>query len=390
MEQNKGKLYSPGQLALLEKAALPYLDDIYAYFHCDQKYDHGNYLSSNCFIHEGDKSNALNLYHKADYKTHYKCRTYGCHEIFGNSLIHMVRGGLSSREYNWTKKGDKEATFFEAVDFLVDLTGQAIGELNADNPIFEKNKFKNLVTQLSTEDNKADILCTRDFFEQSMPNRSEYYINRKPGFKPETLDKFSVRYCNSQGKPMFGRSVVPILDENCDNVVGVTGRSVFGECDVCKGYHDPSLNCKEKPVWFPKWRHNKGFNKEKYLYNYCYAKEHIMRQNIAIIVESPGNVWRLDEIGVFNVVAIFGTSLNKDQKKLLDESGALALILLMDNDSAGEEAANKIKKQCGSLYQIFTPNVLVENDIADTPNDKLSEILFPILAKIRDKLGYNG
>ena len=49
-----------------------------------------------------------------------------------------------------------------------------------------------------------------------------------------------------------------------------------------------------------------------------FAKEFIKESGIVILVESPGNVWRLEEAGVHNSVAIFGSSLADRQKMILD------------------------------------------------------------------------
>ena len=63
-----------------------------------------------------------------------------------------------------------------------------------------------------------------------------------------------------------------------------------------------------------KWRHNKDFKTQEHLYNMWFAKEFIQSTRTAIIVESPGNVWRLEEAGIHNSVAIFGTNLSIKQK----------------------------------------------------------------------------
>tara|TARA_Y100001938_G_C8035234_1_gene402978 strand:- start:880 stop:1287 length:408 start_codon:yes stop_codon:yes gene_type:complete len=124
--------------------------------------------------------------------------------------------------------------------------------------------------------------------------------------------------------------------------------------------------------------HSKGFQKQKWLYNYWRAKDEILKTGVAIIVESPGNVWRLAEAGIHNAVAIFGTALNVDQRHLLDESGALSLICLMDNDDAGQKAAKKIEEQCSRLYRLFFPS-FEGNDVADLNIDKVTSDIKPFI-----------
>ena len=88
------------------------------------------------------------------------------------------------------------------------------------------------------------------------------------------------------------------------------------------------------------------------MYNYSKALPTIQSTGVVILVESPGNVWRLAEAGIKNAVAIFGTALNVDQRKLLDESGAINILLMMDNDDAGEQAKIKIIEQCKTIYHV--------------------------------------
>jgi DNA primase len=153
--------------------------------------------------------------------------------------------------------------------------------------------------------------------------------------------------------------VVPIYDNDYKFMVGCTGRSIYEKCNTCKSHHDPAENCpdKEKAWLYPKWKHNADFKSQNHLYNFWFAKEYILKSGIAIIVESPGNVWRLEENGIHNSVAIFGSSMSDRQKILLDSSGAMSLIVLTDNDEAGRKAAEQIKSKCQNTYRVFIPNI---------------------------------
>ena len=106
-----------------------------------------------------------------------------------------------------------------------------------------------------------------------------------------------------------------------------------------------------------------------------------MKSGVIILVESPGNVWRLEEEGIHNSVAIFGTTLNDEQKYLIDSSGALTIILIMDNDDAGQEAAEKIIKQCNRTYRVY--NIKVGSDVADMNTNEITEDILPIINKAK-------
>ena len=94
------------------------------------------------------------------------------------------------------------------------------------------------------------------------------------------------------------------------------------------------------------------------------------------MVESPGNVWRLEEAGIHNSLAIFGSSLSDRQKMLLDISGALSLITIMDNDDAGRKATENIKKKCNKTYNIKTIEISYE-DIGSMSVDQVEQTILP-------------
>ena len=107
-----------GKLKQLSALAAQHMDQIYEYFGIKAGYRNEMLIKSCCPIHGGDNPTALNMYYNGDYKVHYKCRTHQCEELFGNSLIHFIRGCLSRFKYSWEKEGDKEARFSEAVEFM--------------------------------------------------------------------------------------------------------------------------------------------------------------------------------------------------------------------------------------------------------------------------------
>ena len=365
-----------GKLKALSQLAIQYVDQIYEYLGIQRSYKNEILIKSVCPIHGGDNPTALNMYYNGDYKIHYKCRTQQCEEVFGNSFIHFMRGALSRFKYNWEQEGDKEATFTEAVEFLLNFLDQDFDSLKSENINIEKMKFGGLINSLSVKEARG-ICVTRDRYLEKVQVPAKYYLER--GFSKEVLEEYDVGYCDNPRKPMYRRAIVPIYDNDHQYIVGCTGRSIFEKCDDCNNYHPPTEKCRH----FPKWLHSKGFQKEKWLYNYWKAKDYILESGVAILVESPGNVWRLSEAGIHNVVAIFGTAFNNDQKHLLDESGALSLVCLMDNDEAGKKAAEKIEQQCSMLYRLYFPN-FDSNDIAELNVDKITTDIKPWIDKAKN------
>ena len=116
------------------------------------------------------------------------------------------------------------------------------------------------------------------------------------------------------------------------------------------------------------------FKSQNHLYNFWFAKQHILESTIVVLVESPGNVWRLEEAGIHNSVALFGAHLTDRQKILLDGSGAMTIITIMDNDDAGKKAAQTISDKCKNTYNVVNINI-EKNDIAEMSVEEINNTI---------------
>lgn len=311
-----------------------------------------------CPIHGGDNASALNLYPEGEsYRGNWKCRTHNCEKTFMGSVIGFIRGIISSQKYGWKEPGDETCSFKEAVDYALSFINKDLTNIKISRTDREKKQFTNVVNYLNKEPEKSVSQITRQQIVKSLNIPSQYYLDRN--YSKEILTKYDVGLCDKEGKEMSGRIVVPIYDNDYKYMVGCTGRSIFEKCLKCKGFHNPDNTCPNTDnVWrYSKWKHNTDFKSQNHLYNFWFAKEHILKSGIAIIVESPGNVWRLEENNIHNSVAMFGSSLSDRQKILLDSSGAMILVILTDNDDAGRKAAEQIKLKCQNTYRIFIPQI---------------------------------
>ena len=297
---NTYKYKDQKQLNALTNLVAKNIDAIYTYFDIDQSYKNNTLITSPCFIHGGDNVTALNLYYNADIRFHYKCRTHQCEDIFGSSLISLVWGGLSRTKYDWKIEGDKEASFNETIEFLLHFTKQDYGKISGENISLDEDKlkFSSLISSFTIPET-SNPTVDADLYRSKVEIPATYYLQR--GYSIEILDKYDVGTCTRPKKFLYQRAVVPIYDELGEHIVGFSGRSIHSKCSKCSHYHDPKKKCH----FFPKWKHTKGFKKENCLYNYWYAKKHIEDTGVVVLVESPGNVWRLEESGVHNYVAIF-------------------------------------------------------------------------------------
>jgi DNA primase len=143
------------------------------------------------------------------------------------------------------------------------------------------------------------------------------------------------------------------------------------------------MNCPSeelRPI-FSKWKNN--FDKSNFLFNHWFAKKEIKKCGSVILVESPGNVLRLEEAGIKNSVALFGLVLSDVQRFLLNLSGATTIITIFDNDEnmAGQKTSSEIAEKLKRLYHIinYTPK---EGDIAEMPINVVKEEILPILEKV--------
>jgi 5S rRNA maturation endonuclease (ribonuclease M5) len=371
--------YDQSQLKYISDALCDNIEELLAILGVESYKLMDKMVSMSCPIHGGDNDSACNLYHQGDsYRGNWKCRTHQCEETFKSSIIGFIRGCLSHNEHNWSSPGDKLCSFQEAVDFASSFLKQDISEIKVCKKQKEKNIFVNSIKYINTEviDNSPRV--TKELIKKSLDIPSTYFISR--GFSPGVLKTYDVGECSNPNKEMYNRAVVPVYDMENSYMVGCSGRSIFEKCPKCSSFHDPAQECPpEEKLWLhSKWRHSSGFKTQEHLYNFCRAKEKIKSSSSVILVESPGNVWRLEESGINNSVAVFGASLSDRQKMILDTSGAMTIVVMMDNDSAGQKAAEQIYKKCEKTYNIKTIKIN-HDDIGSMTVEQVTQEITPLI-----------
>lgn len=338
-------------------------------------------ITMSCPIHGGDNPSALNLYHGVDGSYDYSvgnwvCRTHHCEKIFQPSIIGFMRGILSVGEKQWQKPGDEMYPFAKTIELALKILKKDVKDIRIQNINKEKSNFARHIHTISTPDVVVNPNITRDVVRSTLTIPSDYYVDR--GFTKEILDKYDVGLCSNPKKEMYDRVVVPIYDQDYKYMVGCSGRSIYNKCNSCGYFHNPQSECiTGKWAWkYSKWKHNKDFKAKDHLYNLWFAKKHIMQSGVAIIVESPGNVWKLEQAGIHNSIAIFGTSMSDRQKMLLDCSGAMSVIIALDPDDAGADGAKKIQDKCQRTYNTKIISNL-KTDIGEMTTEEIETILKP-------------
>lgn len=312
--------------------------------------EYPNRYSFACPVHGGDNPEGCSIFIDGTSSTgNWQCWTHHCEEEYTNNLFGFVRGLLSEQR-------SKKISLNETADFCTKFLKTSLEDL--DIPVSKPNEDLKILEIFNRQINRQSLDVTRDEIRSKISIPSNYYIER--GYRAETLDEFDVGLCEERYKPMSGRVVVPVYDENY-SYVGCVGRSVI-------------------PEMGPKWLHSNGF-KKNVLYGLNIAHKYILKTGSVILVEGQGDVWRMHEAGYKNCVGIFGSSINDEQLLLLEQSGAMNIVILTDSDDAGNKACAQIMKKCGRRFNYYRPEISTK-DVGEMTVEQLQTELFPQLEGI--------
>ncbi len=311
-----------------------------------------------CPIHGGDNTSAVSIFISGSKIVgNWKCFTRECEKDYGRGILGFIKGVLSVQN-------NKEATFGEAVRWAKNFVGGVEYEAT---PTMTHNDFINITDNFNKKETLLPGSISKAEFRKKLVIPAKYYIDR--GFELKTLDKFNIGVCLDKSERFFSRVVVPVLNDSGEVVVGSVARTTQPHCDICNKYHFANRPCPQnnlEEIWSQKWLNSTGFRKSSYLYNYWNAKEHIRQSGEVILVEGQGDVWRLDEAGIYNACGMFGCELHEEQMIILEKSGAMTIWVLTDDDKAGIQAREKISKMCARLYNLKFVK-LKYKDIGETP-----------------------
>jgi DNA primase len=198
----------------------------------------------------------------------------------------------------------------------------------------------------------------RSYFVQQMSNSDEgkaiglsYFEER--GFRKDIVEKFQLGYCLNKGDDFTkaalekgykldylekvglvkskddrhfdffrGRVMFPIHSIS-GRVLGFGGRTLITDKKIAKYFNSP-----ESII----------YNKSEILYGLYFAKGDIIKYDNCFLCEGYTDVISLHQAGLINVVASSGTSLTKDQIKLIRRY-TQNITILYDGDSAGIKAS---------------------------------------------------
>lgn len=275
-------------------------------------------VQQSCPIHGGDNETAFSY----DTNKHiWSCFTRHCEKDYGNDILGLICA---------------------IKNFHISQTLKWIEQNILDKPVSDFQVERQLeLEDMFNFEQKFNISLDKVFLKALKPNH-DYPLKR--GFRKITCEFFQAGLYKTNNDNYISRYVMPIFNIN-NQLVGLTGRSIYEQCDICKVYHNndtcpPKINRR----YYSKWRHYPThFHKSLELYNINHAKLSIEKTKTAILVEGPLDVWRLHEFGIYNAVALLGTNVSYGQNSLLLQAGCNNIILLMDNDTSGQQLMNNLK-----------------------------------------------
>lgn len=338
-----------------------------------------------CPVH-GGKSHNFTFY-TGGYKSpgFWNCQSEHCERVFRGNVIGLVRGVLSREEKGWSARGDETVTWGRAVQWLCDWMGVNFDDLKPDPERIARKKLIDDMEQLTKSRKTSGGICDRETLRSHLEIPARYYINHL--YSPALLNAYDVGFCRNRKSSLYNRVVVPIYDDDYKYVVGCIGRSLHQKCESCRHYHYAIDPCPSPIEYarFAKWRVSDGFIDKHWLYNYWFAKEAIASSRSVVIVEGAGDVWRLVSCGVKNVVGVMGSDLSESQFLTLETSQATSIVCLSDNDQAGENLYEQIKRKCWFASSIIRPE-FEGHDIGELAEGYIHENLVPIInSKLRRK-----
>lgn len=334
----------------------------------------GKKYAGTCPVHGGDNPTAFNFYPDGEVmRGNWVCRTRSCHVKFGRNLPRLVQAVKSEqlkRKFSWN----------ETVKWLCDFNSMKLKDIKLpDEAQRAKRRASQAIHKLNIGPQQKKSGWSRDWIRSKLEIPATYYQNR--GYSAAILDRYDVGFYAQQN-----RVSVPVYDDNYSFCVGFSARTVNPECKKCGMYHTAEENCpnRHNPLEImaaSKWRNSKDFEASNYLYNYWFAQKHIRNSYTAVLVEGPGDVWRLEENGIKIGLALFGVELKEPQRVILDSSGALSLIIMLDNDDAGRKAASELKKKLGRTYRLYFPK-FSGHDVGELNSDLVTKELEPLIQKL--------
>lgn len=230
----------------------------------------------------------------------------------------------------------------------------------------ESMKITNIQNRIINEQKKWIELQKRRSLNSGNRFAEEYSLpftkyndtdERFSRFSEDTLRHYNAKFCKLypiEESMLYHKLVIPIIkDEKC---VGVALRDVTG-------------------TFTPKWFFQPtGLKTGSLLYNFDTVLELCKNNEITevILVEGIFDVWAYHEIGIDNVIAVFGSTLKEEQYKMLLRL-PLNIVMSFDNDEAGIKCTKETARLFKNKTRLYNVNLPMGCDPSDCTKDQLRE-----------------
>lgn len=312
-------------------------------------------LRSTCPIHDGQ--NTTSFWFNTDEMSWY-CFSEHCGRGYERNVFNLV--------YLVKLKEGVEMTEDEILAFLrhfcsvpIDIDVSSIDQENATHflELFEIKKWlkkmrrsKNLLVAYP-EDVLHGFIKDNSYLEER--NLAGLAGEFEILFSPTGLD-------NEPHEDDFpGRIIFPIRDDQ-RRLVGISGRLATDDKKLIGKYG--------------KYRHSRGFKKNLVLYNFFRALPYIKKAKKVVLVEGFFDVMRLWSYGIKNVVSPLGTSLSKQQVKLLVPY-VNDVVLMFDADRGGRSGLEMVKYVAGKHFNLYTCELPEGKDPDDLSQEEVNRVL---------------
>ncbi|MBX2948406.1 MAG: DNA primase [Crocinitomicaceae bacterium] len=259
-----------------------------------------------------------------------------------------------------TGKGGSVVTFLmekehfsypEALRWLADKYGIQIPEekplTSEEQAAISERESLHIINEFAKEHFKKNMTGT----EEGKSIGLSYFVER--GFRPDIIEKFQLGYCLNSGTDFTdaarekgykleylekvglvktkddrnfdffrGRVMFPIHSVS-GRVLGFGGRTLFTDKKIAKYFNSP-----ESII----------YNKSEILYGLYYSKGDIIKYDNCFLCEGYTDVISMYQAGIQNVVSSSGTSLTKEQIRLIKRY-TNNVTILYDGDAAGIKAS---------------------------------------------------
>ena len=244
------------------------------------------------------------------------------------------------------------------------------------NELADSHPAKKMITERNLDYNSAEY----GYAPESQKDQLDYMTQK--GYTHDELKSLGLMY--DKGYLQQVNRLIFIIRNYMGKVIGFTGRALTQKDIESRKY----INSTDSIV----------FHKKNVVYNINNAKKQANKDKLIYLVEGQFDVAAMTAHGYTNTVAISGTAFTNEQlrdiMKAVGENGNI--VLLLDDDEAGQKAANKIFREHSSIQtRLYQINLIEGQDPCDylQTHDKLPKMetfVEKAYLKIRNSFNYSS